>query len=244
MTLCCDVKDHEMKAAKQIQKRSKYAFSAILMVCLCLVALTQSGCLNSLVMAGKVLMGDPQQPSGFELVTGISLKEEQKRVLIHCSAPSYLSDDYDTLTSDVQEELIRRMRRRGLAVMHPDAAADVLDDFAGHFDPNLIASKLDDVDYIFHIQFDKFSYREDNSPNLYRGRASGIIVGHEVRGGKSGRHSVKVYDQGFSTTHPSAHPITVDQMPKTVFIRRFIDRIADDLGNTFYNVQSSSLFVQ
>lgn len=229
---------------RQIQKRSNSAVSAMMMVGLCLYALTLCGCVDSLMMLGKVVLGDPEQPSGFEMATGVSLVKDQKRVLIHCSAPAYLSDDYDTLTSDVEEELIRRMRRHGLAVMHPDAAADILDDYAGHFDPNLLAAQLDDVDYIFHIQFDSFTYREDNSPNLYRGRVSGSVVGHEIRGGDSGRHSVQVYDQQFKTTHPSAHPVAVDQMPKTVFIRRFIDRIADNLGNTFYNVQSSSLFAQ
>lgn len=234
-----------MKAAEHhLPKHSNSAISAMLMLGLCLSSLTQCGCLNSLVMAGKVMLGDPEQPSGFEMITGVSLGEDQKRVLIHCSAPAYLSDDYDTLSSDVEEELIRRMRRHGLAVIHPDAAADILDDYAGRFDPNLLAAQLDDVDYIFHIQFDSFTYREDNSPNLYRGRATGTIIGHEIRGGDSGRHSVKVYDQQFKTTHPSAHPVAVDQMPKTVFIRRFIDRIADNLGNTFYSVQSSSLFAQ
>ena len=213
-------------------------------MCLSWLLLSQCGCVNPLVMAGKVILGDPQQLSGFEIATQVSLKKEQKRVLVHCSAPAYLSDDYDTLASDVEEELIRRMRRHGLAVVHPDAAADIIDDYAGRFDPNLIASQLEDVDYIFHIQFDSFSYREDKSPNLYRGRVSGTIVGHEVRGKGSGRHSVKVYDQHFKTVHPNSHPVAADHMPKTVFIRKFIDRIADNLGNTFYSVQSISLFAQ
>lgn len=233
-----------MKAARQFQNRSNSATFAMLMFGLCLSVFTQCGCVDSLMMVGKVIMGDPKQPSGFEIATGTSLVKDQKRILIHCSAPAFLSDDYDTLTSDVEEELIRRMRRHGVAVMHPDAAADILDDYAGRFDPNLLASQLDDVDYIFHIQFDSFTYLEKNSPNFYRGKASGTIVGHEVRGKDSGRHSVKVYDQQFKTTHPSAHPIPSGQMPKTVFIRKLIDRIADDLGNTFYSVSSSSLFAQ
>lgn len=212
--------------------------------CFGLFLLLQSGCVNSFVMAGKVLLGDPIQPSGFEVATGVSLQEEEKKVLIHCSAPSYLSDEFDTLTTDIQEELIRRLKRRGMAVMHADAAADVLDSFSGHFDPNLLAMQLEDVDYIFHVQFESFSYREDNSPNLYRGRATGRVVGHEIKGEAGGRHSVQVYDQQFNTTHPSTHPVAADQMPKTVFIRRFTDKLADELGQTFYGVQNSDLFAQ
>lgn len=218
--------------------------SGFLALCVVYLAITQSGCINSFVMAGKVLLGDPVQPSGFEVATGISLEKEEKRILVHCSAPYYLTDEFDTLTTDVQEEVIRRMRRRGLGVMHIDAAADILDDHAGQFDPNLLAQQLDDVDYIFHIKFDSFTFREDNSPNLYRGRASGRIIGHEVRGDAGGRHSVQVYDQQFQTTHPSTHPVAVDQMPKTVFIRRFVDRLASDIGHTFYGVQNSELYAQ
>ena len=211
----------------------------LVLVCMSTFVVIQSGCVDTLMMAGKVLMGDPVQPSGFELATGVSLAEDQKRVLVHCSAPSYLSDEFDTLTSDIQEELIRRMKRRGMAVMHADAAADVLDDYAGQFDPNLLAMQLDDVDYIFHVQFESFTYREDNSPNLYRGKASGKIVAHEIVRGKdgAGQHAIQVYDQLFNMTHPTTHPVAVDQMPKTVFIRKFTNKLADELGHTFYSVK-------
>ncbi len=84
----------------------------------------------------------------------------------------------------------------------------------------------------------------DNSPNLYRGRSKGRVVGYEVRGEEASRHSVQVYDQQFSTQHPGTHPISADQMPKTVFIRRFIDKLADDLGHSFYSVRTGELFVQ
>lgn len=235
-----------MHAIRQSLNCSSHIRGLLVFACLCLMTSTMSGCLESLVMAGKVLMGDPVQSSGFELATGISLAEDQKRVLIHCSAPSYLSDEFDTLTSDIQEELIRRLKRRGMAVMHADAAADVLDDYAGHFDPNLLAMRLDDVDYIFHVQFENFTYREDNSPNLYRGKAAGKIVAHEIRRGDdgAGAHSVEVYNQLFNLTHPSTHPVAADQMPQTVFIRKFTNKLADELGHTFYSVRSSDLFVQ
>lgn len=226
------------------RKRSQQRLGMIMTVGLLLIS--QMGCVQSLVMMGRVLLGDPVQPSGFEVATGISLPEEQKRVLIHCSAPAYLADEFDTLTSDIEEELIRRLKRRGVAVMHADATADVLDDFGGQFDPNLLAMRLEDVDYIFHITFDNFTYREDNSPNLYRGRASGNVVAHEIRGGDdgAGRHAVEVYDQQFNVTHPSTHPVAADQMPQTVFIRKFTNNLADQLGHTFYGLRNSDLFVQ
>lgn len=221
----------------------RLAASLIVFAGCCAFLTISSGCINSFVMFGKVLMGDPIQPSGFEVLTGVNLKKAEKRILIHCSAPAFLASDYDTLTAEVQNGLQSRLRRRKIAMISPDRVADVLDDFSGRFDPNLLASKIDDVDYLFHIQFDSFSHQEANSPNLYRGNATGRIVGYEARGQKNQRHAVQVYDQRFNTVHPSTHPVTVDQMPKNVFIRRFIDRINDDLGHTFYGVHNSDLFV-
>ena len=209
-----------------------------------ITAATQSGCINALAMMGKVVMGDPLQVSGFEMATGIDLKETESRILVHCSAPSYVTEEYETLTSDVQEELLRRMKRRRLQVVHPDTAATILDDKGGSFDPNLLARELDDVDYIMHIELEDFSYLEDSSPNLYRGRVSGRIHGFETRGEDGLRHAAKMFDQSFKTSHPTTHPVAVDQMPKNVFIRRFVDHIADSLGASFYDVQLSEVFAR
>ena len=202
------------------------------------------GCLNSLVMLGKVVMGDPKQPSGFELATGISLEEENKRILIHCVSPSFVTSEYDSLTADVQEEVIRRMKRRGMAVLHPDAAANILDNNGGTFDPNLLAAQLDDVDYIMLVTISGFQYRVDQSPNLFQGKASGRVIGYEVVKDDALHQTLKIYDQEFQSQYPIAHPIASDQMPKNVFIRRFIDQIADDVGSSFYKISQSELFAR
>lgn len=203
-----------------------------------------AGCINSLVMFGKVLMGDPTQVSGFERATGISLKKEKKRILVHCSAPFSVSSDYGNLTANFQEELFRRMRRNGLDVCPPDTSARILDERGGAFDAQLLATKASEVDYIMHIQIEGFDHREASSPTLFRGQATGSITGYEVRQKDGNRQVLRVFDQQFRTYYPSTYPVPADQTPKTVFIRRFTDHVADSLGATFYDVSASSLFAE
>jgi hypothetical protein len=212
--------------------------AAALCLCLCL----QSGCINSLVMASKVLLGDPLQKSAFEQATSVSLKKSGKRILIYCSCPAFVQAGYDSLTGDIEEELTRRMKRHELIVLSGDRAAKVLDRLGGKFDPQTLAREIDDVDYIMHIEMEKFSYLEDSSPNLYRGNATGRIIGYEVRDKGSNRTALQVFDQRFQATYPTTYPISVDQQPKNVFIRRFIDRVADSLGASFYDVNRSELY--
>jgi hypothetical protein len=207
-----------------------------------LLLVLQAGCIRTMVMVGKVLMGDPMQTSGFELATGTNLKKEGKRLLIHCTAPAFVKESYGTLTRDVEEELIRRMKRHELQVLHPDVAVNIFDRLGGTFDPQAIAREVDDVDYVIHIQIDRFSYLEDSSPNFYRGQASGRIIGFEVRGDGGEKHAIQVFDQQFQTTYPTTYPVAVDQTPKAVFIRRFVDHIASSLGASFYDVTRSDLY--
>lgn len=203
---------------------------------------TQAGCINTMVMVSKVLLGDPVQISGFEQATGINLAKEDKQVLIQVSAPAFVAEANATLTSDVEEELIRRMRRRKINVMHPDTAAKVLDRLGGTFDPQVLAREVDGVDYLMHIKLDKFSYTEESSPNFYRGNAKGRIVGYEIRREQGTAHAVQVFDQQFQSSYPSTYPVAVDTTPKNVFIRRFVDRLADNLGASFYTVNRSDLY--
>lgn len=202
----------------------------------------QAGCINTMVMMSKVLLGDPVQISGFEQATGVSLAKQEKQVLIRVSAPAFVSETHGSLTSEVETELISRMKRHKIQVMHPDTAAKVLDRLGGTFDPQVLARDIEDCDYIMHIQLEKFSYKEESSPNFYRGNATGRIVGYEVRRENSTSHAVQVFDQKFRSTYPTTYPVAVDSTPKNVFIRRFVDRLADNLGTAFYTVNRSELF--
>jgi hypothetical protein len=213
-----------------------------LLAAVALLCAFQTGCINTLVMVGKVLLGDPKQPSPFEMATGISLPKEDKQVLVHCTAPGLITTEHGTLTVDVQEGVLRRLKRHGIPVLSPDAAANVLDRSGGQFDPKLLVRELPEADYIIHVDFTRFTYMEDSSPNLYRGQADGTVVVYAARGEKNNRHVVKIYQQDFKTIYPPTHPVPVDQTPKNVFIRRFVKHNASSLGAIFYDLRPSEKF--
>jgi len=98
------------------------------------------------------------------------------------------------------------------------------------------------MDVVFHVHVEEFRYKEESSPNFYRGYVTGRVIGYEARDDDGNRHTVQVFDQRFQATYPTTYPVAIDQTPKNVFIRRFIDHIADAVGASFYNVNRSELY--
>ena len=211
---------------------------------LLLLLVMASGCVNTLAIASKVFMGDPKQPSAFRAVTGESLEDSEKTVLLYCSAPLIISDEFGSLSADLQEELIQRMRRHKVNVLPPDAGINVIDRI-GRFDADAIGHELKHVDYIMHVKLDGFTLTEPNSPDLRRSRAQGTITGYVVEKDDDGQRTViQLFEHNFGTEYPVSHPIPSEQMSENVFRRRSVDFLADSLGATFYDVSLNSLFAR
>ncbi|MEW4526094.1 hypothetical protein [Maioricimonas sp. JC845] len=217
---------------------------------LCVLAgllLCHSGCINVFAIAGKMLLGDPMVPSTFEQRTGVDLSEGLDRVIVVCSAPHGVTDEFDALPLDLQERLYREMGRRGIDVVKPDEVASVLDETGGRIDPQRLAREFDDVAYIFHVDVEQFTLLESGSPNLYRGRSAGNVYGYEARSvdphaDVERRHVVKVFEQEFGSEYPRAHPVTADSTPIRVFQRRFLDHLSEVVGRNFYDVRTTEAF--
>ncbi|REJ87850.1 MAG: hypothetical protein DWQ29_09000 [Planctomycetota bacterium] len=202
-----------------------------------------SGCVNFGAMMGKMLFGDPQVTSHFQDKTGVALEEGEHRVAFVCTAPASTNDRFDTLQLELQEEVSRRLRRRNLDVVRTDDVLNAMDSVGGKFDRKAIADELGDVDYILHLDIEQFSVTEPASPDLYRGRASGMIYAYEVDNSGTGDGMVvQIFFRQLESEFPKSHPVTSDQMSARVFQRQFIDQLADTVGQTFYSVRTSELF--
>lgn len=230
------------------RNRSRAALSLVrtLPVCLALCCCASaSGCINAGVMFGKVLFGDPKVKSAFEQRTGISLHEENRKVAVICTAPASVTSEFDTLAYDLQEEVSRRMRLRKLNVASDDDVIAALNSTNGRFDKDTLAAALDDVDYIIHIDVEQFTHTEDGNSKLYRGRSNGIVYAYEVdRGPDAGGkpRALQVFYQEFTTEYPKSQPFTSEQIAARVFRQRCVDNMADVVGRTFYDVDTSELF--
>jgi len=212
-----------------------------------LICLMQPGCMNVLAIAGKVFMGDPKVPATFKAQTGIRLEKAEKTIAIVCLAPYTLSSQHDNFRSDIEEQLTRRLKLRGIEVVDHDDVANALEDLSSSFAPDAIANHVDKVDYVVQIRFDSLTHHENGSTNLLRGNADGILQVFEVRGANDagsaeGRHVIEVLQQQMHSVYPLANPVPAETTSTMAFEKKFVDFIADDIGRHLYDVRTSEMY--
>jgi len=134
---------------------------------------------------------------------------------------------------------------RKLNVARADDVINALESSGGEFDRDALAATLPDVDYIVHIDVERCTQTEDASPDMYRGRANGLIFVYEVDRSSESSASprvLQVFYQEFHTEYPSAQPIMADQMSARMFQSQFVDDLAITLSRTFYDIYASESF--
>jgi len=148
-----------------------------LMTCICLVELT--GC-APMVMLGKMLQGDPLVDDEFEKWNGKSLAKSDKQVAILCSTPESIKSEYASLDIDLLSEISRKLAAHDVSVIKPHKVATWIDDHGlDDLDMKELGEDLD-ADYVIQVKLDHFDYREQNSPNLFRGRTGGTVTAYEL----------------------------------------------------------------
>lgn len=191
------------------------------------------GC-SLFVMAGKMIQGDPMDDSDFEEYSRKSLKEEGKKVAVLCSTPESIKSEFASLDADLLAELSRHLATEEIDVIPPHRVSSYADDHGGRIDDLGELADAVNADYLIHVQIDNFDYREANSPNLFRGRCSGQVVAYEVEdtGGRTGAR--QIYSKSFTSVYPTHQPVSVEDVSATVFRKKYLDRIADELSRLFY----------
>lgn len=198
------------------------------------LACAQSGCSLG-VMAGRMLFGDPKAPSAFRAATHVDLVKEGSVVLIICTTPEALRAEWSSLNIDLLDGVTRRLKSQGIKVVNPDDVATWIDDNGGSFDdPTMLAQEFE-ADYIVHLDLDRFSFREENSKSLYRGRTHGNITAYrveKVNGQPTARHA---FEREFDSEYPGTYPVSADQTPEKVFQKRYMDRVCNQVSYLFYD---------
>jgi hypothetical protein len=191
-----------------------------------------------------MFFGDPKMTSVFEQRTAVSLEKTQKKVAVVCAAPASIAASFDTLQHDLQEEVVRRMQTSKLNVARSDDVINALESSGGVFDGDALAAALPDTDYIVHIDVEHCTMTEDATPDMYRGRANGVVYVYEVdrSGGPSGPRALQLFYENFNFQYPSTQPILSDQMSPRMFQSMFVDELAGTLARMFYDIRASQSF--
>ena len=197
------------------------------------------------VMIGRILFGDPEIRPAFELQTGVRLDEQEEAVRVVCTSPSQLAGDgYAMLNIDLPEQLLRRLKRRGVPVGSVERALSKLDDLGGQFDARAVAGEYEDG-YLVHVHVDRFGLREPGS-NMYRGHCEGALTVYQVLDedgeGPMPAGPVEVFSRGFGAKYPTGHPVPGESTPEGQFRRKFVAHLAGEAARMLVRYRVTETF--
>lgn len=210
--------------------------------------LSSSGCIRVAAITAKMFIGDPKADSKFKSTTGVDLEEAKNGIIVHCTTPLTVMETAETLASDVEGELIRRMKQKKMTIINQNRVVEALDSHGGRYDTQVLMNDIPDARFLFEIRIERYSIHEPHTPTMYHGRCSGTIVGYEFEGGDkddedSGpRRMAQVFEQEFDVDYPDGHPIPKEQMSESSFRKKFVNELTQSLGTMFYEVTSKELF--
>lgn len=210
---------------------------ALLALVLALVTCS-SGCQ---IIIGTLLSlgGRPLIDADFKVFTGKSLAEKGKKVVVICTAPEN-AKDVSSLDLDIIADVSGKFRQHDINVIEPHKIQSWIDDNAGGVEEaDLIEiGRKFDADYIVHIRLDQFTYKEQNSPNLFRGRTKGklmVVQIDDIPGAKGRKRGKKIYDKGFSSVYPEHQPKSGEEISGQVFRKQYLERVSGEIAQFFYD---------
>lgn len=192
-----------------------------------------AGC-SLFVLAGKMFFGDPEQIAAFQVATGVDLTEGDKKVVVLCSAPSMVEGGELSVHYEIVEEVSRQLKRQGVNLISSNEVRTWMDDNGGRLDDPRDLVEDFEVDYIIYISLARVSFREENSPSLYRGVANGEVFAYEVRTEDGETLVNEVFSRGFGTVYPEGHPKdNIDSL--RIFQKEVLSRASDEIAHLFYS---------
>ena len=206
-----------------------------LFTCIALVASSLTGC-SLVIMANKMLFGDPVVTSAFRRATGTDLVKSGETVLVVCSVPHGVKSRFEGAEYEIVQKVTRQLGRQKIKVVNSNDVAEWMDNNGGMWDGPGELARAFETNYVLHIDLKQFSYEEPNSPNMYRGRIAGTVYGFRVEGEGEARRAWEVFSYGYSLTHPATRPFSREEIPTPeVFLRTCVDRASIELAQLFYD---------
>lgn len=199
------------------------------------------GC-SLFVMAGKMLIGDPQIPAPFKTQTGVDLTEGEKSLLVVCRSPHLILNQAPTFEYDLTDGLLRRLKQQGVDVVSPDKVSRWLDDNGGEFEDAKELARDFDADFIAIVDIQAVRFFEENSRDMLKGHAQGTIRVHETAMVGGERTAYEAFRSGFSMDHPRFRPVSIHEMSEHAFQRQFIDSLTRQIARQFHDYRSADEF--
>jgi hypothetical protein len=194
-----------------------------------LMTSTLCGC-NAIILLGYLIGGPPSIEPEFDAKTNKSLSAKDVRVAVVCYAPLPLKYDFDKLDYDLAKHVTFKLHTHGIKVINPDLVHAWLDENKDWDRPEEIGEALQ-VDYVVYIDMQKFSLYEENSRNLYRGRAEALLSVYEIYKEGGGE---KIYSKEINSKYPLKIPRSTYEVSYPTFKAQYFNRLSEEIGRQFY----------
>ena len=214
----------------------KLSFPKMGLMCVALGCLCLSGC-SLMLMGQRMFFGDPLIKSEFKTFTHVDLTKGKHKLMVLCTTPNAIDEELSTLNLDVIDGVTRQLKREGVDVIDPDLIANWLDRHGGLPEDlsELVQEKKMRADYIALIEVQSFSYREESSADLLRGRSRGFLHVYRVDKLDEQWMATSVFKKEFTSVYPTHQPISELSRSSEIFRREFTQRLSDQLAHKFYD---------
>jgi hypothetical protein len=158
-------------------------FSYAQALLLALLVCSLSGC-QIVIGVLQIAQGFPKTTCDFTKSTKKNLADKDKRVVVLSMSVDSARVEVPSLDLDIISEVSRRMKIANIKVVDEHKVQNWIDE-NDHITKSTDLEPIGEyfrADYIVLISFNDFGYREENSPDLYRGHASGTVVVAEMIG--------------------------------------------------------------
>lgn len=234
----CQGGDSPLQRTRRMRAGAAFNRRCMLLALVLTLAGFSSGCQ---IIIGTLLSlgGRPLIDADFKVFTGKSLAEKGKKVVVICTAPEN-AKDVSSLDLDIIADVSSKFRQHDINVVEPHKIQSWIDDNAGGVEESdlIEIGRKFDANYIVHIKLDQFAYKEENSPNLFRGRTKAklmVVQIDDIPGAKGRKRGRKIYDKGFSSVYPEHQPKSGEEISGHVFRKQYLERVSGEIAQFFYD---------
>jgi hypothetical protein len=216
-----------MKPRTGLPRRTRSAVAALAVALASVVS--ASGC-NYVVWIGYLIGGPPSIQPDFDKLTKESLTDKGVKVAIVCFAPDEIRLNYIEVDKDIAKYVAHRLVQHSIKVVHPDRVQDWLDRHDDWDKPDEIAEATGATHVVF-IDVHKYNLFEENSHELFRGRAEVLVSVFKMQKGEAAE---KIYTKELTSLYPLSAPRATSEISYDRFRRQYLGRLSEEVGRLFY----------
>ncbi len=219
-----------------LRNHSIFGFRALsfcrhwLWAALLLLPLTQAGCLKEMLFLGYLIGGPPSIEPDFDIMTKKSMTAKDVTIAVVCYAPLEVKYEFSAIDAEIAKFVTFRLVQHKMKVVNPDQVRAWLDEHTDWDEPSEIGRALN-VKYVVYIDLENFNLWEENSRDLYRGRAEGLVSVFEIDENGDGE---KIYAKEINSKFPILEPRAATDLSYSTFKQNYLTRLSEEIGRLFY----------